>query len=665
MVERELMSFTTRTPLLRCCSLIAFLLAVASPALASKDAVPDWVHAAIAQPLGKYPAETTAVILLDETTLTVDQDGKAIEHHRHVVKILRPSGREEGIVHVAFDKDTKILSLHVWSVGPDGHEYAVKDSDMSEVGLPGQGSLYEDIKFKIAEPPGRDPGGVIAYEFDQRREPYMHENTWFFQDDIPRVTQNFTLILPPGYTYGTVWAHHDPVKAIDLEHQRYRWDFNATPGIAIEEVPMRPSLSALAPRMTVHYSAASGADDLATWKGIGQWFDGISHDRLQPSPELAAKAAELTAGKTDFYDKAEAIGEFVQQQIRYFVVEMGIGGYQPHAAADIFHNRYGDCKDKATLLSAMLSSVGIHSAIVLVDTRRGVVDPEAPSLVGNHAIGAIEIPTGYQSAKLRSVVSLKSGKRYLIFDPTWDKTAFGQLEANLQGGSGLIVEGKNSEVVQFPLLNPALNSITRTASFDLETDGSLKGAIVEKRFGDLSEHRRDLFATTDLKQQHLEMDRTLRRDFAAFEISDLKVENVASLNKDLTTSFSISAQRYGRNAGALIMVRPRVMGSEGPRIDRKERSVPIDLGETMTAQDDFTIHLPEGYALDELPEPIKLDVGFASYESASKLDGNVLHYTRTYTVRQVSLPADRYPDVQKLAAAIDADEQNHAVFKKK
>ncbi len=66
-----------------------------------------------------------------------------------------------------------------------------------------------------------------------------------------------------------------------------------------------------------------------------------------------------------------------------------------------------------------------------------------------------------------------------------------------------------------------------------------------------------------------------------------------------------------------------------------------------------------------LPEPVKVDVGFASYESMSKLTGNSLHYTRTYTVRQVSLPADRYADVQKLAAAIDTDEQNHAVFKKK
>src|SRR6202020_1320774 len=186
--------------------------------------------------------------------------------------------------------------------------------------------------------------------------------------------------------------------------------------------------------------------------------------RLIATPEIAAKAKELAGDKTDFYDKTEAIAEFVQKQVRYFVIEMGVGGFQPHFAGDIFHNRYGDCKDKATLLSAMLSTVGIHSALMMVDHRRGVVDPEAPSIVGDHMIAAIEIPKGYKSPKLRSVVTTKAGRQYLIFDPTWDKTAFGQLEHNLQGGYGVLVEGSDSQIIQFPVLSPDLNTIHRTAS---------------------------------------------------------------------------------------------------------------------------------------------------------------------------------------------------------
>jgi hypothetical protein len=645
-------------------SVAALLLAPA--AFAFKDSVPDWVHTAIDQPQKPYSPETPAVVLLDEFSFTVGNDGKAIEHHRHVVKILRPSGREYAITVVPYDKDTKILNLRVWSVGPDGHEYALKDNEIGDFGYPGSGNYYEDMRFRVAEAPGRDPGGVVAYEYEQRARPYINEANWFFQDDIPHLQQSFTLVLPPSYAYAVSWAHHDPVKGADLENQHTRWDLSQTPAIELDRVPLRPSLDGLEGRMSIHYGPTGQSPaPLDSWQGIGIWYDALARDRMAPTPEIAAKAAELTAGKTDFYDKTEAIAEFVQKDIRYFTIEKGIGGLQPHPAADIFRNRYGDCKDKATLLSAMLSSVGVHSIIVLVDSHRGFVDPAAPSSLGNHAIGAIEIPASYQSPKLRSVVTAKSGKRYLIVDPTSEKTAYGQLENFLQGGYGLLVEGKDSEIIQLPILNPELNSIHRTATLHLKDDGSLEGAITEKRFGDISEWVRNLYSQGDARQQQKSLDDRLSNDFTSFKVADFKVADIASLNTPVTTTYNLTAERYGRAMGPLLMVRPRVLGSEGFELDRKPRKVPIDLEQTMVATDDFTIELPPGYVVDEIPDPVKIDMGFASYQSASQLDGNSLHYTRTYTVRELTLPANRYSDVQKLAAAIDADEQNHAVLKKK
>lgn len=641
------------------------LLLCTGSAIASKGVTPDWVHTAVAVPVPIYSANTDAVVLMSETTLTVDHAGKAVEHVRKVVKILRPSGRDDGIVRVYFDNDSKILSMHVWSIAPDGHEYAVKDNEMVEAGLGGGGSsLIVDEKVKVAIPPGRDPGGVVAYEYEQRLAPYEHEHNWFLQDDLPRVKQSYTLELPPNYEYSAVFAHREQAKAIDLEHQRYRWEANNVPGIDLQHVPMAPEMQALMGRMTVHFAPA-GTPDLGTWRGVGEFYDVLSHDRMAATPEIAAKAQALTAGKTDFYDKTEAIAEFVQKDIRYFVIEKGIGGRQPHPAADIFRNRYGDCKDKSTLLSAMLSTVGIHSALVLVDTTRGFVDPEAPSMLGDHAIAAVQIPDGYDSPKLRSVVKTKAGRRYLIVDPTWDKTAFGQLEHGLQGGYAVIVEGKDSEVVQIPVLKPELNNIHRTATLQLQPDGSLTGSYLETRFGDLSERHRSVYLGHDEEAQQTFLQKALRNDLVSFSFSDLKVENADAFNKDLTTRFNLSAERYARNAGPLLMVRPRVIGTQGLTVDRKLRTVPIDLSETMQEKDDFTIQIPDGYLSDELPQPVKFDMDFASYESSTELNGNALHYRRTYTVREVTLPASRYKDLQSLAETIANDEQNCAVLRKK
>jgi len=84
----------------------------------------------------------------------------------------------------------------------------------------------------------------------------------------------------------------------------------------------------------------------------------------------------------------------------------------------------------------------------------------------------------------------------------------------------------------------------------------------------------------------------------------------------------------------------------------------------MHASDDFDIEIPAGYVVDELPDPVKVDMGFASYESSTVVQGKSLHYTRSYTLRQVSLPADKYPDLQRLAGVIAGDEQEHAVLKR-
>ncbi len=634
-------------------------------ALASKpDSVPDWVRSAAAGALPTYPPETDAVVLLDDTIYSVAPDGHATERRRRVVRILRPQGRNEGLVYVPFDRDTKVANLHVWSIGSDGHEYALKDNEIVERGF-GEGQFFVDDKAKVASPPGRDPGGTIAYEYEQHAYPYLTEKTWFFQENIPHLHESFTLELPPGFTYGTVWAHHPEEKPADLEQGRSRWEMKDVSGIDLDRVPLSPSEFALAGRMSVHYTGPGIASHTeGNWQSIGEWYATLSKDRLAPSPDIAAKAALLAGTHTDFYDKVEPIAEFVQQQVRYFVIEMGIGGYQPHFAGDIFRNRYGDCKDKATLLSAMLSTVGVHSALMMVDHRRGVVDPDAPSIVGDHMIAAIEIPAGYNSPKLRSVVTSNLGKRYLIFDPTWEKTAFGQLEHNLQGSYGILMEGSQSQVIQLPVLSPELNTVRRSATFHLSPDGSLKGTVTEKRFGDLSESRRDLYLSGSAKEQAESLDHVLARDLPTFAVSEVKTVDAALLNKDLTTTYTLSADRFAKPVGPLLMLRPRVLGTEDLHPDRRPRQTPIDLTETLRASDDFDIELPAGYTVDELPDPVKLDVGFASYESSSKLQNNVLHYTRTYTVRQVTLPADRYADVQKLAGVIAADEQTNAVLKK-
>ena len=121
-----------------------------------------------------------------------------------------------------------------------------------------------DEKAKVAEPPGRDPGGIVAYEYELRERPYLAETNWQFQSEVPRMTQSFTLVLPPGFSYTTTWAHHAKTDGADLENMHYRWEMDNEPAIDLERVPMSPGEGALAARMTVHYAGA-GAGRAAGW----------------------------------------------------------------------------------------------------------------------------------------------------------------------------------------------------------------------------------------------------------------------------------------------------------------------------------------------------------------------------------------------------------------
>ena len=156
---------------------------------------------------------------------------------------------------------------------------------------------------------------------------------------------------------------------------------------------------------------------------------------------------------------------------------------QANHAADIFRNRYGDCKDKTTLLISMLQVAGIHAFYMPVDDRRDVVDPDMPSLLGNHMITAIEIPADVQDPRLKAVVKAKDGKRYLIFDPTDERIPVGNLPNYEQGSYGTLATGPSSQIIALPVLDPDANPNQRNGSFTLAADGTLTGSVDTIRSG--------------------------------------------------------------------------------------------------------------------------------------------------------------------------------------
>ena len=130
---------------------------------------------------------------------------------------------------------------------------------------------------------------------------------------------------------------------------------------------------------------------------------------MDASPEVKQKVAELTASAHTPIEKMKAIAQFVQHDIRYVAIELGIGGWQPHSASDVFAHRYGDCKDKVTLMASMLREAGVDSFYVVINDERGAVRQDMPAHNGfNHVILAIRLPNDIADMSFVAPYSIRS-----------------------------------------------------------------------------------------------------------------------------------------------------------------------------------------------------------------------------------------------------------------
>ena len=390
--RRRRPAISPRTLLLSFCAAFAFILA--APCVVAGDA-PAWMHAQTNAPLPTHDEKTDAVLLYSETNVTVISADRIKTTVREAYKILRPNGRDHGTVFVYFNPTRKIKSLHGWCIPAQGKDYEVKDKEAVDRSLGDGGELVDDVKVRVLSIPAPDPGNIVGYEYEVEEKPFFLQDQWQFQERDPVRETHYSLQLPAGWEFRDFWLNHPEVKATEAGNNLWQWTLSDVKEIRHET--RMPPFRGVAGQMIVTFFPPGGKalNGFAAWDDMGKWYGTLLTGRMEASPEIKQQVATLTAGKNTPVQKMQAIAQFVQHDIRYVAIELGIGGWQPHPAPDVFSHRYGDCKDKATLMRVMLHEIGIDSYHVVINTQRGVVTRETPAHQGfNHAIVAIKVPEG-------------------------------------------------------------------------------------------------------------------------------------------------------------------------------------------------------------------------------------------------------------------------------
>jgi hypothetical protein len=643
-----------------------------APRLAQAGEAPSWMHAVASAPLPAHDDKTDAVLLYSDQAVIVQSVDKIKTHVRLVYKILRPSGRDYGMAAVSFNPHRKITGLRGWCIPVQGKDYEVKDKEAVEVALPkiAGSELISDVKEKRLQIPAPDPGSVVGYEYEEDEQPMVLQDVWMFQREIPGRELHYSLQLPSGWEYKASWINSAEIKPAPGGNNHWEWVMNDVKGIR-KEAEM-PPIEGVAGQMIVSFFPPGGAsrNGFTGWLEMGNWYSNLTNGRRDASPEITQQVAALTASARTPLDKMKALAQFVQNDIRYVAIELGIGGWQPHAASEVFVHRYGDCKDKATLLSSMLSQVGIESFYVVINSERGYVTPEVPANVGgfNHVVLAIKLPANVADPSLVATIQHPRLGTLLYFDPTNELTPFGEIGGYLQANYGLLVTSEGGELVELPRQPSAMNSIHRSGKLTLDPLGTLKGEISETRVGDRAwAERWRLRTVTKSADQIKPIEDLLAGSLSLFNITQASVTNLNRTDQPFGFHYAFEARGYAKNAGGLLLVRPRVLGvkTSGLLETKEPRTFPIEFEGPSRDTDTFEIVIPAGYVVDDIPPSVDADYSFASYHAKTEVNGNLIHYSRTLEVKELSVPVARADDLKKFYRIIASDERNTVVLKTK
>jgi hypothetical protein len=221
-------------------------------------------------------------------------------------------------------------------------------------------------------------------------------------------------------------------------------------------------------------------------------------------------------------------------------------------------------------------------------------------------------------------------------------------------------------LIQLPQQPARMNSISRTAQLTLDSQGTLKGEVQEVRLGERAYSERSRLLTAPKDTDRIKpIEELLSGSLASFRITHASLVNLQQTDQPFEFKYAFESASYAKNSGDLILMRPRVLGTKATGLleTREPRKFPIEFEEPTRDTDTFEITIPPGYAVDDIPPAVDADFGFASYHSKTVVTGNVVGYTRTFEVKELSVPVNKADELKKFYRIIASDERNTVVLK--
>ncbi len=592
-------------------------------------------------PLSALAENFGAVILYDHSSVKFFKDGRKIFKEEMAVKITGKRGiKNFGEIVIPFSTEhQKVKILYAYTVTPNGKKIYPDKKAYNVVYPPfvSEAPIYSDLKYQTISMPAVTPGSVIKYAYEiETFKPYMKNEFWeanFFQGEYPVKEATFTVYIPEGkyFKYKCYNMNEKEATPQIKEEKHFKvllWKLTNVPPIETE--PSMPPIGEIAKKVSI--------TSLKSWQQVAKWYSELAKDAVKPDKTIKELAARLTAGKKTKKEKIQAIYNFVSQNIRYVGMEFGINGYKPHKAPEILKNRYGDCKDHATLLIAMLKAAGIKGYPVLIPTSgKSNMDKALPMPTAfNHEIAAVNL----------------NGK-IIYMDTTSDFVPFGYLPPGDQGRNVLMidVEKEKGYLEETPVAPPSVNVEQFKGNFSLNSSGELEGnfSFIYKGVYSMFERARLITATKPDIKRHVEnLASSISPGFnvVGYQLSDYKNLNIP----DVTISIKGYDNEYATLTSHFLLAKLPVPSFSRlvSLVAEKKRKYPYVVGYKMSKEIEAEIKIPPGYKLYLKPEDFafKNRVGFMSLKWKAK--PQVISMNLKLILNKHIIPVEEYTDLRDL-----------------
>jgi tetratricopeptide (TPR) repeat protein len=603
------------------------------PILALAPAIPTETILESAKQVTVQHGES-AVVLLDESRTLIYPDYASESRIHQIIKIFDDAGVER-FSSIYPDEPTSTAEATVELarvIKPDGTIHDVTDES------------YYSIDF-----PSLAPGDIIDYVYrvEDFKRGALSRHFWglwsFNVIGIPVKESRLAMITPAAM----VMTMRPQDRVPQVQHREVdgwrvsEWRAKDLPPIPLEKGSPPPRDCGI----WIDFSTVS------SWADIVQWYRDLSGPYCTADAVVRQKAQELTQGLTSDEDKIAAILNYVSGEIRYQTTPFRMSAFRPTPGKQVIHDRYGDCKDKAVLVAALLDAVGIKADVALLSGRSEGLTPLLPSPRFSHAV---------------SVIYTKEGPVWA--DATAESMPFGQLPMEDQGVPALIINEATTDLVVTPISVIDRNVGSAAYRCALDAKGNLSGTVTMQYTDSMGAMIRSALARVPKSQHEQVLQYLLGTVLQNARYESGSFEGLEDATAPLGIILQFTMPQFAGVAGNFIMCKLPWSFSDASTdamIRNPQRMLDLEIASSAGWQR-HTVELtfPKGYAPKDLQPTVAAESPWGSFTCTYEMKGNTLYAACDYRISALRIPAEDLPEFRTYWEQLSVESGRQLIFSK-